>query len=80
MNFWVEFGWAGSAGLRSDFSAGDQFVQSRPGFGSIGFLRAVLAGRDAHQPFRRGALAAYREEGLPYAVGEDCRLPASKRS
>src|SRR5450432_2512514 len=47
--------WA--AGFRGDLRAGDQFVQSRSGFGSIGLLRPVHAGRDDQNAVFRGAIA-----------------------
>ena len=52
-----ERGPAGAAGFRHDLRAGDQFVQSPPGFGSIGLLRPVHAGRDDQHAVLRGAIA-----------------------
>ncbi|SRR5260221_1083090 len=53
----AERGPTGAAGFRHDLRAGDQFVQSRSGFGSIGLLRPVYAGRDDQHAVFRGATA-----------------------
>jgi hypothetical protein len=53
----AERGPARAAGFRYDLSAGDQFVQPRPGLRSIGLLRTVHAGRDNQHAFLGGAIA-----------------------
>jgi len=70
----AERGPTGAAGFRHDLRAGDQFVQSPLGFGSIGFLRPVHAGRDDQHTVLRGAIAGQREEALPYVSGKRARL------
>ena len=70
----AERGPAWAAGFRYDLSAGDQFVQSRPGLGSICLLRTVYAGRDDQDAFLRGAIASHRQEALPYVVAKHARL------
>ena len=47
----------GAAGFGDDLGTGEQFVQSRPGFGSIGLLRPVNTGRDDQHAVLRGAIA-----------------------
>jgi hypothetical protein len=42
---------AGTAGFGNDLGQCDQLVQSRPGFGSIGLLPTVVAGRDDQHSF-----------------------------
>jgi hypothetical protein len=46
-----------AAAFRDDLRASNQFVQLRPGFRSIGFLRSVLAGRDHQHAILRDAIA-----------------------
>ena len=70
----AERGPTGAAGFRHDLRAGDQFVQSRPGFGSIGLLRPVHAGRDDQHAFLSGAISGHRKEALPYVGGKRARL------
>ena len=70
----AERGPTGAAGFRHDLRAGDQFVQSRQGFGSIGLLRPVHAGRDDQHAVLRGAIAGQREQALPYVGGKSARL------
>ena len=67
-------GSAGTAGLRHDFRAGDQFVQPRPGFGSISLLRPVRARGDDQHAVLRGATAGECEEALPHVGWERWRL------
>ena len=73
-DFGAERGPTGAAGFRHDLRAGNQFVQSRPGFGSIGLLCPVNAGRNDQHAVLRGAIAGQGEEALPYVVGKRARL------
>ena len=57
---------AGSAGLRDDFGAGDQFVESRAGFGSVRLLCSVDARCDDQHAVLRGATAGQCEEALAH--------------
>ena len=70
----TERGPTGASGFRHDLRAGDQFVQSRQGFGSIGLLRPVDAGRDDQYAVLRGAISSHRKEALPYGGGKRARL------
>ena len=73
-----ERGSTGAAGFRHDFRSGDQFVQSRSGFGSIGFLRPVCTRGDDQHAVLRGATAGQCEEAPPYVGGERPRLADSE--
>ena len=70
----AERGPTGAAGFRHNLRAGDQFIQSRPDFGSIGLLRPVHTGRNDQHAGLRGAIAGQREETLPYVHGKRARL------
>lgn len=65
---------AGAASLRDGLSLGDQFVQPRPGFGSIGLLRPVLTRRNDQHAVSRRPLAGKRKQALPYVLWEGSRL------
>ena len=64
----------GAAGFRHNFRAGNQFVQSCSGFGSIGLLGPVHAGSDDQHAVLRGATPGQCEEALPYGGRERARL------
>ncbi len=53
----AERGPCGPASLRYDLGPGDQVVESRPRFCSIGFLCPVLAGSDDQHSVSRDAIA-----------------------
>ena len=70
----AERGPTGAAGFRHDLRPGDQLVQARQGFGSIGLLRPMHAGRDDQHAVLRGAIAGQGEKALPYVCGKRARL------
>ena len=70
----AERGPTGPSDFRHDLRAGDQFIQSRPRFSSIGLLRPVHAGRDDQHAVLRGAIAGECEESLPYVGGKRAGL------
>jgi hypothetical protein len=65
---------AGAAGFGANFGARDQVVQARPGCGSIGLLRTVLAGRDDQDTVLRDSIAGERTQAMPYIFGKRGRL------
>src|SRR3954453_16527814 len=64
----------GPACFRYDQGPSDQFVQSRPGFGSICLLGTVIAGGYYQHAVLRRAIARQRAEAPSYFVGKRRRL------
>ncbi len=65
---------AGATCFGNDHGARDQFVQSRPGFGSICLLGTVLAGRYDQHAVLRHAIARQHAEAPSYFIGKRRRL------